>query len=213
MSCYQETEYRSFNDFFSRKIKPGARIFSPKETDLISPCDCYASAYRIDPALLCKYQRYDYSVASLLHSKKLAARYTGGTLLVLRLTVGDYHRYHYPVSGIQSKNHFIPGILHTVNPIANDYIPIYKENSREYTVTALLSLAMSHRWKSVPCWSARYATITSPAVFSAAKKKGIFNTAVRRSFSFLKRMLSHSVRILRKTPDKGMKPSFTLGTP
>ena len=37
MSCYQETEYRSFNDFFSRKIKPGARIFSPKETDLISP--------------------------------------------------------------------------------------------------------------------------------------------------------------------------------
>ena len=134
MSCYQETEYRSFNDFFSRKIKPGARIFSPKETDLISPCDCYASAYRIDPALLVNIKDTTYSVASLLRSKKLAARYTGGTLLVLRLTVGDYHRYHYPVSGIQSKNHFIPGILHTVNPIANDYIPIYKENSREYTV-------------------------------------------------------------------------------
>ena len=134
MSGYQETEYRSFNDFFSRKIKAGARIFSPEETDLISPCDCYASAYRIDPALRVNIKDTTYSAASLLRSKKLAARYAGGTLLVLRLTVGDYHRYHYPVSGIQSKNHFIPGILHTVNPIANDYIPIYKENAREYTV-------------------------------------------------------------------------------
>ncbi len=69
MSCYQETEYRSFNDFFSRKIKPGARIFSPKETDLISPCDCYASAYRIDPALLVNIKDTTYSVASLLRSK------------------------------------------------------------------------------------------------------------------------------------------------
>ena len=134
MSDYQETVYRSFNDFFSRKIKAGARIFSPEETDMISPCDCYASAYRIDPALLVTIKDTTYSAASLLRSKKLAARYAGGTLLVLRLTVRDYHRYHYPVSGIQSKNHFIPGILHTVNPIANDYIPIYKENSREYTV-------------------------------------------------------------------------------
>lgn len=134
MSYYQKTDYLSFNDFFSRKIKAGARIFSPEETDLISPCDCYATAYRIDPTLRVSIKHTVYSAASLLRSKKLAARYAGGTLLILRLTVGDYHRYHYPVSGIQSKNHFIPGILHTVNPIANDYIPIYKENSREYTV-------------------------------------------------------------------------------
>ena len=44
---------------------------------LISPCDCYASAYRIDPALLVNIKDTTYSVASLLRSKKLAARYTG----------------------------------------------------------------------------------------------------------------------------------------
>ena len=170
-------------------------------------------AYRIDPALLVNIKDTTYSVASLLRSKKLAARYTGGTLLVLRLTVGDYHRYHYPVSGIQSKNHFIPGILHTVNPIANDYIPIYKENSREYTVirspefgdvtqmeVGAMLVGKMQPSPVLPCFPRRRKRVFSIRRFDD------------RSL-FSKRMLSHSVRILRKTPDKGMKPSFTLGAP
>lgn len=134
MSSYEKKEYGSFNDFFARTINPEARTFSPKDSDFISPCDCYASAYSIHSNLHVSIKDTSYTVTSLLRNKKLATHYKNGYLLVLRLTVGDYHRYHYPVSGKQSKNHFIPGILHTVNPIANDYIPIYKENAREYTV-------------------------------------------------------------------------------
>ena len=46
--------------------------------------------------------------------------------------VDDYHRYIYPVDAKKSRNVRIPGIFHTVNPIANDHYPIYKENTREY---------------------------------------------------------------------------------
>nr|MCR4604604.1 phosphatidylserine decarboxylase [Eubacterium sp.] len=71
---------------------------------------------------------------SLLRSQKLADRFKGGYLFLLRLTVSDYHRYIYAASGKQTKNYRIEGSLHTVDPLANDYLPIYKENTREYTL-------------------------------------------------------------------------------
>ena len=50
------------------------------------------------------------------------------------MTVDDYHRYHYIDDGKIIGNKFINGKFHTVNPIANDYYPIYKQNTRSYTV-------------------------------------------------------------------------------
>lgn len=134
MDDYEETCYRSYNDFFTRKIKKGAREISGDSSDLISPCDCYASAYEISEDRILTVKNAEYTVSSLLHSKRLAARYQGGYALILRLTVSDYHRYAYAATGRQSKNYRIPGVFHTVNPIAGEHFPIYKENSREYTV-------------------------------------------------------------------------------
>ena len=134
MSDYEETCYRSYNDFFTRKIKKRAREISGGSSDLVSPCDCYASAYEISEDRILTVKNAEYTVSSLLHSKRLAARYQGGYALILRLTVSDYHRYAYAATGRQSKNYRIPGVFHTVNPIAGEHFPIYKENSREYTV-------------------------------------------------------------------------------
>ena len=134
MDDYEETHYRSYNDFFTRKIKKVAREISGDSSDLISPCDCYASAYEISEDQILTVKNAEYTVSSLLHSKRLAARYQGGYALILRLTVSDYHRYAYAATGRQSKNYRIPGVFHTVNPIAGEHFPIYKENSREYTV-------------------------------------------------------------------------------
>ena len=53
---------------------------------------------------------------------------------MFRLCVDDYHRYIYADSGKVTGIGWIPGILHTVNPVANDHFPIYKENTREYCV-------------------------------------------------------------------------------
>lgn len=49
---------------------------------------------------------------------------------MFRLCVEDYHRYIYVDDGVKSENVKIPGVLHTVNPVANDSFPIYKENAK-----------------------------------------------------------------------------------
>ena len=101
---------------------------------LISPCDCLATVYPIQENTTFSIKNTEYTLRSLLRSPRLAKRFRGGYAYILRLTVEDYHRYLYSVSGKQSKNYHIDGTFHTVNPIANDYLPIYKENTREYTV-------------------------------------------------------------------------------
>lgn len=134
MDIYEECDYSSFNDFFTRKIKPDCRPV-PEDLDvLISPCDCLATVYPIQENTTFSIKNTEYTLRSLLRSPRLAKRFHGGYAYVLRLTVEDYHRYLYSVSGKQSKNYHIDGTFHTVNPIANDYLPIYKENTREYTV-------------------------------------------------------------------------------
>lgn len=134
MDDYENTGYTCYNDFFTRKIKPGARIIWGGEDTLISPCDSYVTAYKITDSLSFRVKNTAYTVRSLLHSQRLAKRFEGGYALIFRLTVSDYHRYSYAATGIQSKNYHIPGVFHTVNPIANDTLPVFKENSREYTV-------------------------------------------------------------------------------
>ena len=76
------------------------------------------------------------AVAEMLAEKdpELAKQYDGGTLLMFRLTVSDYHRYHYPDSGMKSDNTHIDGVFHTVHPIAAESRWIYSENEREYFI-------------------------------------------------------------------------------
>jgi phosphatidylserine decarboxylase len=104
------------------------------ENVLISPCDGKVTACPIgqDTTFLIKNTRY--TVGQLLDSERLGKHYQGGYVLIIRLTVDDYHHYCYPADGRKSMNVFIPGKLHTVNPVANDLHPIYKENAREYTL-------------------------------------------------------------------------------
>lgn len=134
MSQFAEEKYHSYNAFFSRRIKPGARVVDMDPAHFVSPCDSKLTVLKITDDMRFALKHTEYSVASLLCNDALAQRYTGGWALVFRLTVDDYHRYCYAADGEKGENVFIPGRLHTVNPIANDYFPIYKENSREYSV-------------------------------------------------------------------------------
>lgn len=134
MEDYVEQYYNSYNDFFMRQIKKELRPIDEREETIVSPSDGKISAYRISDKLVVNIKNSKYTVASLLRDKELAKQYKDGYLVLVRLTVDDYHRYSYPVDGTKGKNIHINGILHTVNPIASDYARIYKENSREYTV-------------------------------------------------------------------------------
>lgn len=125
-------EYRSYNEFFCRKVRRDCRPICGEPKAFISPCDGKASVYPIgeDKSFLIKNTRY--TVKSLLRSERLAARYSGGYAYVFRLTVDDYHRYCYVGDGVKSRQKKIAGVFHTVNPAANDRYPVYKENTREY---------------------------------------------------------------------------------
>lgn len=134
MEDFEECGYNSFNEFFTRRIKKGRRVFSSKEGDLCSPCDAKLSVYKIGRDSTFMVKGTYYNMQSLVKSCKLARYYEGGTLCIFRLCVDDYHRYAYIDEGKQKKNYKIPGVLHTVNPIACGKYPVYKENSREFSV-------------------------------------------------------------------------------
>lgn len=134
LSLCEKQEFTSYNDFFTRKFKKNARMISMEETMFISPCDGKLTVYPISMNSRFTIKYTTYTLESLLRDKKLAKRYCGGYAWIFRLSVEDYHRYCYVADGIQSTNRKIAGVFHTVNPIANDCYPIYKENTREYSL-------------------------------------------------------------------------------
>jgi phosphatidylserine decarboxylase len=131
---WEKQEFDSYNDFFTRKLKSDARSIEKGKELFISPCDGKLTVYPITENGRFVIKHTPYSVAALLRNRSLAKRFENGYAFVYRLTVDDYHRYCYVDDGAKSSNYRIPGVLHTVNPVANDWEPIYKENAREYVV-------------------------------------------------------------------------------
>lgn len=132
LGIYEKQEFDSYNAFFTRKIKAEQRPINDQKNVLISPSDGKVTAYPITQKGRFWIKHTQYTAAQLLKDERLAERYMGGWIYVIRLTVDDYHRYCYVADGRKSRQRKIRGVLHTVNPVANDYYPIYKMNSREY---------------------------------------------------------------------------------
>ncbi|MBR6443875.1 MAG: phosphatidylserine decarboxylase [Firmicutes bacterium] len=126
--------YESFNEFFTRRVREGVRPIDENAGALISPCDGKLTAFHIDEDRVFEIKRSRYNTADLLKDEKLAEEYSGGTALIFRLTVDDYHRYCYIDNGRKGDNIHIRGRLHTVQPIALRNAPVFVQNSREYTV-------------------------------------------------------------------------------
>lgn len=134
LNQYQAVTYQSYNDFFTRKIRPECRPIDQTPTHLISPSDGKVSVYPIDETSVFTVKHTSYTLKSLLRNSRLADKFNGGYACFVRLTVDDYHRYCYVDQGQKSRDVYIPGVYHTVNPVANEVYPIYKENSRCYTL-------------------------------------------------------------------------------
>lgn len=131
---YIPKRYKSYNDFFTRKIRPECRPIEKNENLLACPCDGRITAYRISDRLVMDIKNTKYSVKSLLRNRELSEEFADGWCLVIRLTIDDYHRYCYPDDGYKSDDMFIPGLLHTVSPLVMEHANIYAENQRVYTV-------------------------------------------------------------------------------
>lgn len=134
MADFEVRKFRSFNDFFTRRLKPGRRPIDRESSHLIAPCDSKLTAYPIESDSRFWVKGTEYTLGGLLQNEALARRFLGGTLLLFRLTVGDYHHYIYPDDGYIGKSTRIQGVYHTVNPAAASRFPIYRENTREYAL-------------------------------------------------------------------------------
>ena len=126
------SEYKTFNEFFSRRLTKKARPVDPNVSSAIFPADGRHSGIqdlsKIE-SIFVKGQQFD--LPALFESDKLARPYREGSMVISRLCPVDYHRFHFPVTGISSTPQLINGALYSVNPIAlRQNIGIFWQNKR-----------------------------------------------------------------------------------
>ena len=129
MSDYEDREYKSFTDFFTRKIRYGKRPVDMAPEALISPADSKLLVYEIEKDTTLRIKGRTYTADEILADSENAGEFAGGYALVFRLTVDDYHRFCYPDRGCLISRRLIKGKLHTVSPVSKDH-KIYMENTR-----------------------------------------------------------------------------------
>ncbi len=123
--------YASFNDFFTRALKPGARPLA--SADLICPVDGAISQFGIisgDQIFQAKGHRYS-TTALVGGDAALAERFKDGSFATLYLSPKDYHRIHMPCEGRLKQMTYVPGDLFSVNPTTARGVPgLFARNER-----------------------------------------------------------------------------------
>jgi len=133
----QNKHYNTFNEFFTRKLKPSARPVNRDSNIIVSPGDGKILAYQSIKNRDFIVKGYRFNVATFLHNDSLAALYDNGSMILLRLCPTDYHRYHFPLDGTVSPGVKINGSLFSVSPFALRTLPeVFLLNKREYIILA-----------------------------------------------------------------------------
>ena len=125
------TSYASFNDFFTRALRPGARPLS--KADLICPVDGAVSQFgAIDSDQIFQAKGHHYSTTTLLGGDAaLAAQFQNGHFATIYLSPRDYHRIHMPCHGQLRRMVHVPGALFSVNPTTARGVPgLFARNER-----------------------------------------------------------------------------------
>lgn len=135
LSIAEKQNFNSFNDFFTRKLKPSSRKIDTNSNVIISPADGKILAYKNINNSDFIVKGFKFNVLSFLKDSSLAEKFNNGTLIIVRLAPYDYHRFHFPLSGTITKTKQFDGDLYSVNPIAlREMTEIFFVNKREYVV-------------------------------------------------------------------------------
>jgi phosphatidylserine decarboxylase len=122
--------YATFNDFFTRALKDGARSIGE---GVISPADGTLSKYgRLSAGELVQAKGHHFSARALLGGDaELAETFTGGSYATVYLSPRDYHRVHMPATGTLRETIYVPGRLFSVNQATANYVPgLFARNER-----------------------------------------------------------------------------------
>jgi phosphatidylserine decarboxylase len=125
------SSYTTFNDFFTRALKPDARVIASAE--LISPVDGAISQFgAIEFDQIFQAKGHSYSTTALVGGDQtLAAQFQNGSFATLYLSPKDYHRIHMPCDGRLTRMIYVPGDLFSVNPTTARGVPgLFARNER-----------------------------------------------------------------------------------
>ena len=129
-------EFKTFNEFFWRGLKPAARPIAPGDRVAVLPADGRHLAFpNVDTAEGFYVKGAKFTLAELLGDAELAERFAGGSMLISRLCPVVYHRFHFPVAGVPGEPRLINGWLYSVSPVAlRRNIRYLVENKRVVTL-------------------------------------------------------------------------------
>jgi len=124
--------YGSFNEFFTRALRPGVRPVTQVPDEIACPVDGTISQLgRIESGSLLQAKGLHYTVGALLADEAAAARYAGGSFACLYLAPYNYHRIHMPLAGRLTATRYVPGDLFSVNAATARTIPnLFARNER-----------------------------------------------------------------------------------
>jgi phosphatidylserine decarboxylase len=125
------TQYATFNDFFTRALKPGARPIA--DAPLVCPVDGAISQFgAVQDDQIFQAKGHSYSTTALVGGDAaLAAQFTHGSFATVYLSPRDYHRIHMPCDGRLRRMVYVPGALFSVNPLTARGVPgLFARNER-----------------------------------------------------------------------------------
>jgi phosphatidylserine decarboxylase len=129
--------FKTFNEFFYRKLKKEARPIGEPENPkrAVSAADCRCMVFpEVSRATELWIKGKNFSLAGLLGDAEAAKRYEGGSMVIFRLAPQDYHRFHLPVNGVIKSRKPIDGEYYTVSPMAvRADVDVFTQNKRVYT--------------------------------------------------------------------------------
>ncbi|KOR82552.1 archaetidylserine decarboxylase [Paenibacillus solani] len=131
-------EYRSLNEFFSRRLKIGLRTIDDTADAMVSPVDATLSFMgTIHAGTILSVKGQDYTLSELLANSPRMENYLNGYAFVLYLSPTDYHRIHSPVTGVQAESEHLKGRVYPVNDFAMTHIRnVLSRNERLITYIA-----------------------------------------------------------------------------
>ncbi len=129
-------DYTSFNDFFTRALRPGTRPIAAAPNLLVCPADGVISQFgQIEEGRIFQAKGLTYNVRELLANDELSMSFRHGQFATVYLSPKDYHRVHMPLDGTLTDMLYVPGRLFSVNQVTAAHVPrLFARNERVITV-------------------------------------------------------------------------------
>jgi len=124
--------YASFNAFFTRTLRPGARPVPADARAIACPADgAISQCGRVADGRIFQAKGFNFTAAELLGDEATAAPYANGVFATIYLSPRDYHRVHMPLAGLLRETVHVPGRLFSVAPWTVESVPrLFARNER-----------------------------------------------------------------------------------